>query len=1250
MEGSIKVLHVDDELDFLEVSKVFLQREEESLDVTTVQTPKRALELLEKEDFDVIVSDYQMPDMDGLELLEEIRNEKGIDIPFIMFTGKGREEVAIKSINLGANRYLQKGGEPKSQYGVLVDAIKQEVLHHRSEKKRIQYTHELKFLNEVMINVARMKNVDEICDHIADKVHSLNHENYVIVALYDREIDAIRVRSFAGSDEYQQMIEEQFVSGEEKITFDPEVLDEWGEIYRSGNLELMPEGLYSLVKGVLSKEESKELEGLFGVKEVYSVGFSLEEKPYGGISILKPEKGEPRFKSAIETIASQLAVILHKKQDEKRQRLSDFSLENASLEIYWIRPDGEFIFTNETVTERLGYSKEELRDMHIWDIDPNHDQDIRGERWEMLKEEGTLSFESKHETKDGEVYPVEINSSYLEFDGKEYEFAFAEDITERKKAQQRLKESEESYRTLFNSIRDAILVTDTDRDIIDCNPAFVDLFGYELEEIEGKQTEHVYHDVEQFEEMGEEIKKHMGEYDFYFTIDYEKKSGEVFPGETKVFYLRDDQGEISGFIGVIRDITERKRREKELREERNFIEQIAETSPVCITKVDRDGNITYANERAEDVLGLSKSEIKGRTYYDVDWKITDYEEKPFPKEELPFDLVKEKGELVYDVRHAIEWPGGERKLLSINAAPLYDEEGEFDGVVATIDDVTEEVEKERELEETKNWLYEIIHEASVPTFVIDKDHKITDWNRACEELTGLTGEEMVGTDEPWKAFYDDDRPVLADMVLEDASLEEIERYYGEKVKESSLIHGAYDGEDLFEMKGEDIWIYFTASPIKDSEGNIIGAIETLQDTTERKEKEEKLKESEQRYRRLFETAQDGMIIIDAASGEIIDANPFIKDMLGYSLDELRGKKLWEIGTFKDIVENKEKFDKLREEEYVRYEHLPLETKDGEEKSVEFVSNLYMVGDEEIIQCNIRDITERKEMEKKIKRERDRAQKYLDTAEVMMVTIDPEGEVIQANRKACEVLGCEQEEIMGEDWFENFIPEERREELRKIHEGYIEKRETVEEYYENSVITKDGEEKVIEWRNNIISDEDGDVIGTLSSGQDITDRKEKEQVLERERKKFRAIFNNFNDAIYLHELNEDGTPGKFIEVNHVATEMLGYTREEFLKMSPKDIDAGEHAEKVPAVMKELVETGDIRFEMTHKAKDGTKVPVEIHSHVFELEGEKRVLSVVRDITERKEAEEKLKKSERKFRKSFDASPDPMFLLDEEGVFK
>ena len=140
-------------------------------------------------------------------------------------------------------------------------------------------------------------------------------------------------------------------------------------------------------------------------------------------------------------------------------------------------------------------------------------------------------------------------------------------------------------------------------------------------------------------------------------------------------------------------------------------------------------------------------------------------------------------------------------------------------------------------------------------------------------------------------------------------------------------------------------------------------IEDLEaEATKRKKAEEALKVSETRYRRLFETAQDGILLLDADTGQILDINPFLLDMLGYSHKDFLGKKLWEIGPFSDIAASRLRFSELQTKGYVRYEHLPLETKDGRLIDVEFVSNVYLVDHEKIIQCNVRDITLRKQAE------------------------------------------------------------------------------------------------------------------------------------------------------------------------------------------------------------------------------------------------------------------------------------------------
>jgi PAS domain S-box-containing protein len=128
-----------------------------------------------------------------------------------------------------------------------------------------------------------------------------------------------------------------------------------------------------------------------------------------------------------------------------------------------------------------------------------------------------------------------------------------------------------------------------------------------------------------------------------------------------------------------------------------------------------------------------------------------------------------------------------------------------------------------------------------------------------------------------------------------------------------------------------------------------------------------LEVSETRYRRLFQTAQDGILILDSDTGQILDVNPFLIEMLGYSKEEFLGKKLWEIGAFLDIEASKSAFKELQTKGYVRYEDLPLQTRMGKSIAVEFISNVYPIDHTKVAQCNIRDITARKQAEAEIRK-------------------------------------------------------------------------------------------------------------------------------------------------------------------------------------------------------------------------------------------------------------------------------------------
>jgi PAS domain S-box-containing protein len=244
-----------------------------------------------------------------------------------------------------------------------------------------------------------------------------------------------------------------------------------------------------------------------------------------------------------------------------------------------------------------------------------------------------------------------------------------------------------------------------------------------------------------------------------------------------------------------------------------------------------------------------------------------------------------------------------------------------------------------------------------------------------------------------------------------------------------------------------------------------------------------LKDSEVRYRRLFETAQDGILILDADTGRIMDVNPFLTDMLGYPHKEFIGKKLWEIGPFKDVEASKIAYRELQEKDYVRYENLPLETRDKHEIQVEFVSNIYKVDHSRIIQCNIRDITERKQIERQLRFHSDVLTQISDA----VVVIDNNDIVNYWNNGAERLYGITELEACGRrvrDLYQYLWlgPEDEQASSQALKQrGFWSG--------ENIHIRRDGVRLYVQSSVSTIKGRDGRAIGTLAVIRDVTGRTE-----------------------------------------------------------------------------------------------------------------------------------------------------------------
>ena len=275
-----------------------------------------------------------------------------------------------------------------------------------------------------------------------------------------------------------------------------------------------------------------------------------------------------------------------------------------------------------------------------------------------------------------------------------------------------------------------------------------------------------------------------------------------------------------------------------------FLSRIINSCPVAIFVIDLGHTVVYWNKACEMVTGWSAEKVLGTC--DA-WKPFYDQKRPVMADLIVAGTMDRVEELYAGKCHPSpvlsgaweaedffpQFPDG-GKWLAFTAVGLYDDAGVLIGAIETLRDITAEKNAETAWQESRHLLSEIVDGCPVPMFVLDQDHRIAHWNRACESLNGMLASDLIGSHDQWKTFYGEKRPVLADLILDSADGRIPELYQG-ICKRSPHSAGAWEATDHFpEFTSGPKWLYFTAAPLRGLDGRIVGAVETLQDVTERK--------------------------------------------------------------------------------------------------------------------------------------------------------------------------------------------------------------------------------------------------------------------------------------------------------------------------------------------------------------------------------------------------------------------------------
>lgn len=393
---------------------------------------------------------------------------------------------------------------------------------------------------------------------------------------------------------------------------------------------------------------------------------------------------------------------------------------------------------------------------------------------------------------------------------------------------------------------------------------------------------------------------------------------------------------------------------------------------------------------------------------------------------------------------------------------------------------------------------------------------------------------------------------------------------------------------------------------------------------QRKHVEEALKESEERFRTMSESSLTGVYIF--MDGLVKYANPTFARILGYTPEELIGMDPLDTvhPDDRDMVRDR-MMARVDQEERISVYECRLITKDQRTILVSIMGTLIPYQGQLALSGNLMDITERKSAEEALRESEFRFRELFNSmssgvvvyravdngANFVIVDVNPAAEAIEKISKQ-DMIGKNVSEVFP-GIFEFGIMEVFR---RVWHTG-IPEHHPLSFYQDN---------RVSSWRENYVYMlPSGEIVAIYD---DVTARKQAEDALIESEQKFRDIFNNTSDAIHIHEIKDDGTLGRFTEINDVTSRILGYTKDELLTMSPSDITTVYHSPPLEKILETQRTTGTARFETEYRRKDGSIVPVEVNTHVVTIQGTRVMLGVVRDITERKFAEKALQQANRK----------------------
>ncbi|HVQ00524.1 MAG TPA: PAS domain S-box protein [Candidatus Thermoplasmatota archaeon] len=660
---------------------------------------------------------------------------------------------------------------------------------------------------------------------------------------------------------------------------------------------------------------------------------------------------------------------------------------------------------------------------------------------------------------------------------------------------------------------------------------------------------------------------------------------------------------------ISKDITEQKQMEKELHESHELFSKAFLSSPEMITINSlKDGRYVDANESFIRTTGYRRDEIIGHSSTELNLWVDPRDHERFVRG------LKEQG-AIRNLEVQTRKKTGEIGFIMMSSE-IIDLKGE--PCVLTIStNISERKRTELKLLESEKRLHTIIQGLSIAAFFLGNDHKIIYWNTALEELSHIRAQDIIGTTDHWKAFYPQQRPCMADILI-DGTVSEIEKWYVGRYTKSSLLEESYEGIDFFPHLGNGgKWLRFAATSIRNTDGELIGALETLEDISERKKAEIALQESEKKYRLLFDSASDGIAFLDL-TGEIIDVNETILQIIGGTREELIGKHIEGLDFLSQqhVTQILKNFTSIIDGKNATT-NISIRNKQGVVKYLESSASIVMQDGKKIgVIALIHDATTRKHAEQALETSEEKFVKAFQNSPIAIsITRLNDGKFIEINEAFEKFFGYSRGELFTQTtieaglWFDVNDRASVVSELSKV--GSIRNREL-------RFTTKGGIVKIARCSAEVMDVNNERCF--LSVLVDVTEQKRIEESLQENEAKYRGIVENSKDLIML--TLADGTVSY---LSPACSEVLGYEVKDLVGTKPEIFYPGDVDKVHETLTSALQGKSGTNFEYRILTKDG-KVKWVSHtwSPIYSDDQKiKYIVSVVRDVSESKIFEQSLK---------------------------